>query len=176
MEQRAEHLDIVPTYERWARMDQASAVKTWHWPFLAQPEPLPEMLIGKAPTQFQDWLMASWTKRKDLSAFDEGALAHYRAFFDNPDRIHATCEDYRAGQTTDLAHDAADREAGRRIAVPLFALWGAAGRIPAAGSPLEIWRNWADDVAGRGIDSGHFLAEENPIDTLAALIPFLTKG
>ena len=165
-------LDIVPTYEMWARMDHTMAMKTWHWPFLAQPEPLPEMLIGKAPTAFQDWLMASWTGAKNLSAFDERALMHYHAFFENPDRIHATCEDYRAGQTTDVAHDKADRDAGKKIVVPLLVLWGAAGRIPAAGSPLDTWRNWANNVSGQAIDSGHFLAEENPDATTAALLAF----
>jgi haloacetate dehalogenase len=164
-------LDIIPTYEMWTRMDQKLAMKTWYWPFLAQAEPLPEMLIGKAPTDFQDWLMASWTKAKNLSAFDERALAHYHAFFEDPGRIHATCEDYRAGQTTDLAHDAADHEAGKKIAVPLFVLWGAAG-IPGDRGPLDIWRKWATDVAGRAVDSGHFVAEENPDATTAALLAF----
>jgi hypothetical protein len=28
-------------------------------------------------------------------------------------------------------------------------------------------------VEGKAIDCGHFLAEENPDDTLAALLPFL---
>jgi len=165
-------LDIVPTIEMWARMDQQMAMKTWHWPFLAQHEPLPEMLIASVPTQFQNWLMASWTKAKDLSCFDERALAHYRAFFENPARIHATCEDYRAGQRIDPAHDAADKKAGKKITAPMLALWGAAGRIPDAGSPLDTWRNWATNVSGQAIDSGHFLAEENPDATAAAMLSF----
>jgi haloacetate dehalogenase len=164
-------LDILPTYEMWTRMDQKLAMKVWHWLFLAQPEPLPEVLIGKAPTALQDWELANWSKKKDLSAFDPGALAHYRAFFQSPDRIHATCEDYRAGQSTDLAHDAADRKAGKKIAVPLCALWGAAG-IPGDRGPLEIWRDWAEQVSGQAIDSGHFLPEENPDATAAALLEF----
>ncbi|MGE3148607.1 MAG: alpha/beta hydrolase, partial [Pseudorhodoplanes sp.] len=141
-------LDIKPTWEMWAAMDQGAAMKTWHWPFLAQAAPLPEMLIEGAPTRFQDWLMASWTKARDLSAFDPRALAHYRAFFQSPDRIHATCEDYRAGQTVDAAHDAADKKAGKTIAAPLLALWGDAG-IVAQSTPLDIWRGWAKSVSGQ---------------------------
>ncbi len=164
-------LDIVPTYEMWARMDQKLAMKIWHWPFLAQEEPLPEMLIGKAPTAFQDWELAHWSKKQDLSAFDPRALAHYRAFFQSPDRVHATCEDYRAGQSIDLAYDTADKDAGRKIEVPMLALWGDAG-IPGERGPLDIWRNWATNVSGHAIDSGHFLPEENPDATAAALLAF----
>ena len=38
---------------------------------------------------------------------------------------------------------------------------------------LAVWRDWADDVRGHGIDCGHYLAEEAPEETLAALEPFL---
>ena len=54
-------------------------------------EPLPEMLITKAPVDYLEWKMASWTRTKDLSAFDPRALEHYRAAFADPARIHAHC-------------------------------------------------------------------------------------
>jgi len=38
--------------------------------------------------------------------------------------------------------------------------------------PLAIWRNWADDVTGQALNSGHFLAEERPAETPAALRRF----
>ena len=41
-------LDIIPTYEMWARMDRIFAMRAWHWMFLAQPYPMPEILIDKA--------------------------------------------------------------------------------------------------------------------------------
>lgn len=164
-------LDIIPTYEMWHRMDHTLAIKVWHWPFMAQKYPMPEMLIGKAPVEYLDWKMASWTKAKDLSAFDPRALAHYRAFFSDPLRIHATCEDYRAGETTDLAYDEVDHAARNKISVPMLALWGAAG-IPSENSPLTVWRDWAKQVSGKAIDSGHFLAEENPDATATALLDF----
>lgn len=164
-------LDIIPTFEMWHRMDHTLAMKVWHWQFLAQKYPLPEMLIAKAPVDYLDWKMASWTKKKDLSAFDPRALAHYRAYFSDPLRIHATCEDYRAGESTDLAYDEIDHAARNKIAVPLLALWGAAG-IPSENTPLTVWRDWAKEVSGKPVDSGHFLAEENPDATAAALIDF----
>ena len=69
-------------------------------------------------------------KAKHVSIFDPRALAHYHAAYEDPLRIHAMCEDYRAGRTTDLAHDEADRAAGKKIGCPVLALWGTGG-LPA---------------------------------------------
>jgi haloacetate dehalogenase len=168
-------LDIIPTLLMWDRMDAKSAMQVYHWTFLAQPEPVPEKAIGGDPVAWLDHTLASWTKTKSLDGFDARALAHYRAFFNNPDRIHACCEDYRAGATTDLAQDREDKAAGKTIDCPVAVIWGAAG-IPAAGaSPLDAWREtFAPKAVGEAVDAGHFLAEENPQATLAALLPFLT--
>ena len=169
-------LDIVPTWAMWHRMDARMAMRAWHWPFLALPAPFPETMIGKDPIFFFNWRAAAGTKIKDLSAFDPRALVHYHAFFNDPVRIHAVCEDYRAGRTTDLAHDEADRAARRKISCPLLAIWGAAGGVPAeTDDPLATWREWATDVRGFGIDSGHYLAEEVPQPTAQALIDFFTS-
>jgi len=169
-------LDIVPTWAMWHRIDARLAMRIWHWSFLGPPAPFPETLIGKDPRYFMDWRFARGTKVKDLSAFDRRALAHYHAFFDDPARIHAICEDYRAGRTTDLAHDEADRAAGRKIACPLLAIWGAAGGVPAeTDDPLATWREWAFEVRGFPLDSGHYLAEEAPQATAQAVIDFFTS-
>src|SRR5471030_2618525 len=172
--ERLATLDIVPTYDMWHGMDSKMAMKVWHWPFLAQPAPLPEMLIEKAPVDYLEWKMASWAKAKNLSAFDPRALDHYRASFSDPLRIHAQCEDYRAGRYADLANDEADRAAGNTIACPLLALWGGVGIANETGGPLKIWRQWAPQARGQVIDSGHFLTEENPQATAMALLDFFT--
>ena len=166
-------LDIVPTHAMWHNFSVSLAMKAYHWLFLAQPVPLPEMLIEPAPVSYLDYTLASWTKTKDLSAFDEGALAEYRLHYATPEHVHATCNDYRAGATCDLAADDADRAAGKKIACPTLALWGDAGFPSKTGGPLDTWRQWCDKVEGHGIDSGHFVAEENPEATLAHLLPFL---
>jgi haloacetate dehalogenase len=165
-------LDIVPTGEMWAGMDAARAMSVYHWMFLAQPEPLPETLISGAPDFYVDHKLASWSGDKSLRAFAPDALDAYRAAFRDPARVHATCEDYRAGATIDRALDEVDRAAGRKIAAPLLALWGAKG-IPAQGEdPLTVWRRWASDVRGSGIEAGHFLPEEAPEATAEALAEF----
>jgi len=53
-----------------------------------------------------------------------------------------------------------------------LALWGTAGIPGQISAPLDAWREWANDVAGKPIDSGHFVAEENPQATAAALMAF----
>ncbi len=166
-------LDIVPTFDMWSNFTVKMAMKTYHWLFLAQPNPLPEMLIERAPIAFLDYTLASWTKARDLSAFSEDALAEYRLHYATPEHIHATCNDYRAGQTCDLQADSEDRAQGRRITCPVLNLWGKAGIPGETDGPMEIWRNWCTNVQGAAIDSGHFIAEENPAALLAHLLPFL---
>jgi len=41
------------------------------------------------------------------------------------------------------------------------------------GNPVAIWRKWADDVHGFGIDSDHHIAEEKPDDLAKSILTFL---
>jgi len=163
-------LDIIPTWDMWDQMDARLAMRAWHWPFLAQPYPLPELLLKNSANEYFDLLTKAWKRGKE-EAFDDRALAHYRASFTDPLRIHAGCEDYRAGQSTDVAIDAADRKAGNKITCPMLALWGVNG-LPSQNTPLEVWQQWATDVRGEAIAGGHFLPEENPQATAKALLDF----
>lgn len=166
-------LDIVPTYAMWRDMDAKRAMRVYHWLFMAQPAPMPERLMAADARAWIDYTLASWTARRDLTCFDPRALDHYRGFFSDPARIAATCEDYRAGATIDRALDEADRAAGRTIDMPFLALWGDAG-IPGEGlSPLDLWRELAPAAEGASVRSGHFLPEEAPEETAAALLKFL---
>ncbi|WP_062223641.1 alpha/beta fold hydrolase [Aureimonas sp. D3] len=165
-------LDIIPTLEMWERVDAAGMISAYHWAFLAQPNPLPERLIASDPVFYLDHTLASWTKAKSTAPFASEALAEYRKSFSRPTAIHGACEDYRAGATIDPAADEEDRKAGRRLACQTLILWGTDGTPAKKGDPLTIWRDWADDVEGQAIDAGHFLVEEAPEETLAALIRF----
>lgn len=168
-------IDILSTWDMWHGFSVARAMKTYHWLFLAQPHPLPEMLIEPAPIGFLDYTMARWTKARDLSAFAPEALAEYRLHFATPEHIHATCNDYRAGQTIDLADDEADLAAGRKITCPLLVLWGDSGIPGDMSDPSASWRRWADRVETGIVAGGHFLPEENPQATLDHLLPFLAR-
>jgi haloacetate dehalogenase len=147
-------LDIVPTAEMWRRADKEFGLVDWHWFFLAQPEPLPERLIAAAPDDFYF--------RGDRARFDPEALADYLAAVRDPTVIHAMCQDYRAGATIDHELDEADLAAGRRIQCPLLVLWAGRDELGRWFDVLATWRRWADDVRGRAMDCGHYLAEERP--------------
>ncbi|MGH2532474.1 MAG: alpha/beta fold hydrolase [Thermomicrobiales bacterium] len=155
-------LDILPTGEHFRRADMAFALRYWHWFFLAQPAPLPEHLIAADPDAF-------YLRRRDI--FAPEALADYRRSFHDPATIHAMCEDYRAGATYDFAMDEADR-GKRRIGCPVLVLWGSQGPLSTWYDVLAVWRDWADDVRGRGLDCGHYLAEEAPEETYGELHAF----
>ena len=86
------------------------------------------------------------------------------------------CECYRAGASYDRLLDEADMKAGRKIGCPVQVLWGAKGALAAWYDTLEVWRAWADDVSGHAIDCGHFIPEEKPTETLAALRGFFAEG
>ena len=171
-------LDVLPIEATWERADDRLALAFWPWSLLAQPEPLPERLVAGAPEAvIDDALGGGWGTPADV--FDDGVRAAYLAQLRDPDRVHAICEEYRAAASIDREHDRADRLAGRRIAAPLLALWSREGPLSAwyadEGGPLALWRELADDVAGRALDGGHFFPEERPAETATELGRFFVS-
>lgn len=159
-------LDIIPTVEVWRRLDVALGLDYWHWLFLAQPHPLPENLLGANPDAYYF--------RSGRERFDPEALADYLRAVHDPETRHAMCEDYRAGATYDLELDEGDR-GEKRIACPVLALWAAQSPLWDRFDVLDIRRGWADDVRGRGLGCGHYLAEERPDDVHDELAVFFTR-
>lgn len=165
-------LDICPTATMYAATDQAFATAYYHWFFLIQPADFPERMIARDAEHFVRHTLASWSRVED--AFDEEALAHYVEAFSSPAAIHAACEDYRAGATIDLVHDAHSDANGRKLTMPLLALWGARGIVGKTFDVLATWRVKSEStVTGHALDCGHFLPEEAPEETLQALFDFL---
>lgn len=170
-------LDILPTVHVWAQM-RSGKVPMAHWDYLSQPYPKPEEEIGRDPLPYFEGLLAKWSAAGDLSAFDPRALQAYRQSCNEPSRIHAFCEDYRAGATRDLEADEADLAAGKTIGCPTQLIWsdfylvsGPAGQTQ---PPLDVWREtFAPGITGQGVSSGHFVAEEAPDATLEAMRAFL---
>ncbi len=166
-------LDIMPTLDTWEGLTGTRGLAAWHWYFLAQPPGVPEPMISADPDAFLGNLLASWLGRKD--AIEAEAFTAYAAAFRDPETIRATCDDYRAGATHDIAIDRADREAGRRIRCPLLVLWGERDGPLADDRYVTVWERWADDVRGQPIPGGHFLPEEAPAETTAALLAFFRQ-
>jgi haloacetate dehalogenase len=167
-------LDILPTFHVW-RQIEAGAFPAAHWGFLAQPFPQPEEEIARDPAAYFEGLMAKWSN-SELKPFHPAARASYRETFTVPERIHACCEDYRAGATLDRAADEADLKAGRRILCPVLILWGAFYLTGKDSDPLAIWReSFAPQAVGARTKGGHFIAEEDAAGTLDALQDFLAQ-
>jgi haloacetate dehalogenase len=168
--------DVVPTGEVWARADAAMALGYWHWAFLAQPAPLPERLIAADPDAFFDHHLRALGLGRAPDRYPPGLMATYRALLDDPSTVEAICEDYRAGAGADRTHDDADR-GSRRIECPLLVLWSAHGALPRFyGDVLDVWRPWARDVTGQGLDAGHFLVEDRPEQVAELLSDFLRRS
>ena len=166
---KAAVLDIAPTLTMYERTDMAFATAYYHWFFLIQPFDLPERLIGADPDFYLEHKNGAWSQV--ANCFTAEALAEYKRCFNNPETIHATCEDYRAAASIDLDHDRADH--ARKIACPLLVLWGAGGVVGRSYDVLSVWGERAVNVQGRALPCGHYLAEEAPEETLAELRAFL---
>ena len=167
-------LDIAPTLAMYEQTSEAFARAYWHWFFLIQPAPLPERLIEADPAAYLRDVMGR--RSAGLAPFDPRALAAYERGLARPGAAHGLCEDYRAAAGIDLDHDRADRDAGRRLATPLLALWGGQGVVARCFEPLAEWRRVADDVRGGPLPCGHYIAEEAPDALLAEALPFLAHG
>ncbi len=162
--------DVVPTLHAWEQMDRQVAMADFHWLFLAQPDGLPETLIGSTPGRYLEWILSHWNRTE--GAIPQHLLSEYRRGFD-AGMIHASCEDYRASATIDLEHDRADLD--RKLQCPVLALWSESG----TGTMFDVlaaWRDRATDVRGRALDCGHFLPEERPDEVILELQKFLGEA
>jgi haloacetate dehalogenase len=157
-------IDCVPISEHLRRADARFATLWWHWFFYAQPE-VPERVINADPD--------AWY-RADPETMGAENYAEWREAVHTPSVVRAMLEDYRAGLVVDRAHEDADRAAGRRLTVPLLVLWSLRDDLERLyGDPLAIWADWATDLRGHGIDSGHHVAEEAPDALSRAITEFL---
>jgi haloacetate dehalogenase len=161
-------LDIAPTHHMYRTADMEFARAYYHWFFLIQPFDVPERMISADVDFWMRSKLAQWGR--DQTAITPEAYHEYVRCFRDPAAIHASCEDYRASAGIDLAHDEADL--GRRIACPLLVLWGERGFVGRKYDLLAVWADRAGSVQGQGLACGHYLPEEAPEATLAALAAF----
>jgi haloacetate dehalogenase len=155
-------LDILPTRYVWKNTSREWALNSWHWTFMAQPDEMFERMMAAVPAR--EFVLRHLGRSGKPSFMDDRALAEYVRCF-TPKTIHGSCEDYRAAAGIDLDHDEADHNSGRKIASPALVLWGRrshTGRFY-GGDLVSIWREAANDVTGRALETGHYLAEEAPL-------------
>ena len=163
-------LDIAPTAAMYGQTDMRFATAYYHWFFLIQPAPLPERMISADPEFFLRSKCGQWGRTE--GAITDDAFAEYLRCFKRPETVHAMCEDYRAAASIDLVHDAADADVP--LSMPVLALWGIEGFVGTNYDVLAEWRKVATDVSGHGVPGGHYLPEEAPDETRAALMTFFS--
>jgi haloacetate dehalogenase len=161
-------LDIAPLEEG---LGDGNLARVGRAKFMSFEAPRPETLIGQDAKSFLFDALKSGTKSGRLDPFAD-ALDAYAQAFDEPQRIHAFCEDFRAGEGADKDALLADKAVGKTLIMPTLVLWGAI-HFPASPSLLDVWRDWAQNLEGEAVDCGHYLAEEAPEATLAALEAFV---
>jgi haloacetate dehalogenase len=164
-------LDIVPTYAMFMDTNRHRAKAYWHWYFLAQPAPFPEHMIGKDPDFFFETCLVGWGATR-VEDFDAQMLADYRRCWRNPEMIHGSCSDYRAGSTVDLEHDEADLSA--KVSCPTLAFWGATGLMHKLFDIEAEWRKRCSNVRTASLPGGHFFIDLLPEDTARVLGEFLS--
>lgn len=161
-------LDIVPTHAVLSNVSLGWGLESYHWFFMAQKAPFPERLLTADLDYYIDYKLNK--KGVGLSIFDPRAMAEYKRCT-TPEQIHAVCEDYRATVTVDFEMDKADFGT-RRIACPVLVLWGSNSHCGRHFDPLKLWSDWADDLRGFAVPTGHYPAEDRPDLVFPALDAF----
>jgi len=156
-------LDMLPNYHVWTNANRNWALNTWHWLFMAQPEPFPETLMSAVPAE---WFLKSrgGARNPPKIVYDE----YIRCF--TKKTIYGSCRDYRAGATIDFEMDSADKD--RQIGMPLLILWGTRGAPPTDEFPT-VWRKFASNlVDAQPLPTGHYLQEEAPERVIEHFVKF----
>ena len=163
-------LDIAPTATMYALTDKEFATRYFWWFFLIQPFDFPERLIGSDPEYFLRRHISGQVKVK--GSVSEEILQEYLRSYQNPETIHAICEDYRASATIDLKHD--EQDAAIKIQAPLLAIWGDQSVVGNLYDVNATWQEKAINVEGHALPCGHAIPEERPSELAKFLIDFFT--
>jgi haloacetate dehalogenase len=151
-------LDILPTYYLYTHVTIDFVQAYFHWFNYLRPAPGPE-----------NDLKVQYDAQKARATSD--IQLEYLRTSGDPANIHAMCEDYRAGASIDLKHDAADLD--KKIACPLLTLWGERGAMGKLYDVLAVWRDRGTNVSGKGMPTGHNIQEDAPDLVVGELRAFL---
>ncbi|KAM3514520.1 hypothetical protein MY11210_001863 [Beauveria gryllotalpidicola] len=164
-------LDVCPTLAMYSKTNMEFATAYFHWFFLIQPEPIPEMLIAASPQEFAHKFMGG-RQAQGLKIFSSSSFDSYVKALGDPATIHSMCQDYRASASLDLDEARDDLTNGKLIRCPLKVFWGEHGVIEKCFNAVQEWQAVTAEgviVEGRSVDSGHYIPEQIP-ETIAAEI------
>jgi haloacetate dehalogenase len=148
-------LDIIPTYYLYTHVDVDFVQAYYHWFSYLRRAPVPE---NEIKTQ-NDAALARATSE---------IQREYLRTMTDPATIHAMCEDYRAGASIELEHDAADIDT--KIQCPLRVLWAERGAMGRLYDVMAIWGERGTKVTGRSLPGRHNLQEDVPDMVLAEIL------
>jgi haloacetate dehalogenase len=151
-------IDIVPTYYLYTHVTKEFIQAYFHWFNYVRAAPAPE-----------NELLGQVEGRRARATTD--VQKEYLRVTSRIENIHAMCEDYRAGASIDLQHDAADLN--KKIQCPLLTLWGAMAPMGKIYDVLSIWKERAVSVTGKSLPGGHTLQEDVPELFIAEARAFL---
>jgi haloacetate dehalogenase len=154
-------LDIIPTYYLYTHVTLDFVQAYYHWFSYLRRAPVPENEL-KAAADAQ-----AGRQRTDVQQ------VYYQAS-SSMENIHAMCEDYRAGASIDLQHDAAD--INTKIACPVRVLWAEKGAMGRLYDVMAIWRERAASATGRPLPGGHNLQEDVPDLVLAEILALVKSA
>ena len=164
-------LDIVPTRHVLHNVTRAMATAYYHWFFLPVGNGVPEHLIGADPAYWIRSLIGPLLGKG--ASIEPAVMDDYIRCFSDPGTIAGSCADYRSAASIDLAHDDETFAAGQKVECPVLVLWGTQGFVGRGYEPLSVWQEYATDVRGEALPTGHFLPEEAPDLVGATLRDFL---
>ncbi len=157
-------MDVLPNYYVWSNTTKDWVIRTWHWGFMAQPEPLPERMINSVSAEY--FLKSRMTIRggTGLGFLTDEAMSEYIRCY-TLKTITGSCRDYRATATCDLVMDTADKD--RKIDMPSLIIWGGRGQSPERSEHFaNVWEQFASNIVTTdAIQCGHYMQEEVP-DTI----------
>ena len=144
--------------------DQLKNPKTWHFNFYGPDE---ERLVAGRERIYLDRF---WDELSaNPAAIDEATRAHYAAIYSRPGAIHSAFQTFAA-----FPRDAVDNQAflaKGKLAMPVLAIGGEHSYGTGLAGELAFV---ASDVKAVSIaNSGHWLMEEQPDATMAAILAFL---
>ncbi len=152
----------LPGVGNWAA--QLSNPKTWHFNFHG---PDVERLVAGRERIYLDRF---WNELSDdPKRIDEATRVHYSLLYARPQAMHNAFEQFKA-----FPQDGIDNKAflaGAKLSMPVLALGGEKSYGAGMATELEFV---ASSVRGDIIpNSGHWVMEENPVDTVKLVTDFL---
>jgi haloacetate dehalogenase len=163
-------LDIMPTRHVLHTLTRTVAAAYYQWFFLAAGNGIPEHLIAADPGY---WVRTVTSQLLgDGKSIEPEVLEDYIRCFGDPGTIAGSCADFRSALGVDLVHDDETFAAGQRVSCPVLVLWGKQSFVGRGYEPLSVWPQYATDVRGDALPTGHFVPEEAPDLVTAAFRGF----